>query len=194
MRLNRFLATRGVGSRRKCDEIIQHGRVQVNTVIILEPGFQVDVDRERERISLSRKRLLPDPWHEVTDNLAEGQVVQATVSNIAPFGVFIALGHGIDGLLHNSEIPDAWEAVESLEPETPITVRILDIDHRQRRIGLSMRGVEQRTVSPDEQNLAPTDGGESQQSPAPDRVGAVPQDRPEEIQVSDAELVGEKPL
>jgi small subunit ribosomal protein S1 len=104
--------------------------------------YVLDVDRERERIGLSRKRLLPDPWHEVTDKLEEGQIVQAAVSNIAPFGVFIDLGHGIDGLLHNSEIPNAREAIETLEPGMPITVRVLDINQDKRRIGLSLWGVE----------------------------------------------------
>lgn len=166
---------------------------------VLSVGDQVevyvlDVDRERERVSLSRKHVLPDPWYEITDNLAEGQVVQAIVSNIAPFGVFVTIGHGVDGLLHNSEIPDAWETVESLKPEAPITVRILDIDHRQRRIGLSMRGVEQRGVLPDQQVLAPTDVSESQSFPVPDRVVAVHRNEPEKSQVSDVELVGQKSL
>ena len=113
---------------------------------VLDVGDSVEVqvlqvDRERSRIGLSRKRLLPDPWHEVTESLGVGQVVQGTVINVADFGVFVGLERGIEGLVHNSEMPAGAEMPSELAPGAPIAVRVLEIDHDRRRIALSLRGI-----------------------------------------------------
>jgi small subunit ribosomal protein S1 len=114
---------------------------------VLRVGDQVEVyvlsvDREKERIGLSRKRLLPDPWHTVTENLQVGKTVQGTVTNVVGFGTFVDLGQGIEGLIHISEMPGGDPASTALEPGSSITVRVLEIDQVRRRIGLSLRGVE----------------------------------------------------
>ena len=101
--------------------------------------YVLSVDREKERIGLSRKRLLPDPWYPVTENLHMGQAAQGTVTNVVDFGVFVDLGEGIEGLIHISEMPGGDVARASLEPGAPITVRVLKIDYERRRIGLSLR-------------------------------------------------------
>jgi small subunit ribosomal protein S1 len=113
---------------------------------VLDVGDSVEVqvlqvDRERSRIGLSRKRLLPDPWFEVTESLGVGQVVQGTVINIADFGVFVGLDRGIEGLVHNSEMPSGAETRDELMAGAPIAVRVLEVDHDRRRIALSMRGI-----------------------------------------------------
>ena len=118
---------------------------------VLSVGDEVEVyilgvDRERERIGLSRKRLLPDPWTFVTEGLDVGQVVEGIVTKIAGFGVFVDIGEGIEGLVHVSEMPGEKDASTKLEPRSPITVRVLRINPWQRRIGLSLRGIE-RVVS-----------------------------------------------
>ena len=51
--------------------------------------YVLNVDRERERVTLSRKRLLPDPWHHVTATLDEGKVVEGIVTDVVPFGAFV---------------------------------------------------------------------------------------------------------
>jgi small subunit ribosomal protein S1 len=66
--------------------------------------YVLDVDREEERVALSRKRLLPDPWGRVTETLHEGDIIEGVVTSIAPFGVFVDIGQGVEGLVHNSEI------------------------------------------------------------------------------------------
>jgi small subunit ribosomal protein S1 len=103
--------------------------------------YVLSVDREKERIGLSRKRLLPDPWHTATENLQAGQTVQGAVTNVVDFGAFVDLGEGIEGLLHISEIPGMDLARASLEPGSPIAVRVLEIDPARHRIGLSLRDV-----------------------------------------------------
>ncbi len=102
--------------------------------------YVLNVDRERERIGLSRKRLLPDPWPLVVDKLHTGQVVEGTVTNAAEFGVFVSLGEGVEGLIHSSEIPQEGNCKE-LEPGSPLAVRVLEIDRWRHRIALSLKGI-----------------------------------------------------
>jgi small subunit ribosomal protein S1 len=101
--------------------------------------YTLSVDREQERISLSRKRLLPDPWFVVTGKLGEGQVVEGIVTKIVSFGVFVDLGQGVEGLVHISETPDEMTAYSSIVPDSSIKVRVLQVDNGRRRISLSLR-------------------------------------------------------
>jgi small subunit ribosomal protein S1 len=113
---------------------------------VLSVGDQVEVyvlrvDRERERIGLSRKRLLPDPWLTLTDSLNVEDVVEGTVTNVVDFGAFVALADGIEGLVHISEFPRADQPLTAVQPGALVQVRVLRIDPQQRRIGLSLRGL-----------------------------------------------------
>jgi small subunit ribosomal protein S1 len=103
--------------------------------------YVLNVDRERERVALSRKRLLPDPWHQVTETLCEGDVVEGTVTNIASFGVFVDLGEGVEGLVHTSEMPDRGATRRDLQTGSLVTVRVLNIDEWKRRIALRLQAV-----------------------------------------------------
>jgi small subunit ribosomal protein S1 len=112
--------------------------------------YVLNVDREEERIGLSRKRLLPDPWNQVTDTLREGDIVEGVVTSIAPFGVFVDVGKGVEGLVHNSEIPGG-EAVRSvLEEGLPVAVRVLGIDGWEKQISLRLEEVKPASESLDE--------------------------------------------
>jgi len=113
---------------------------------VLSVGDEVEVyilkvDRERERIGLSRKRLLPDPWSRVAERLHVGQVIEGAVTNVAEFGIFVDLGEGVEGLVHTSEIPDGEIGWASLKAGSPITVHVLKIDPWRRRIALSLKDV-----------------------------------------------------
>ena len=96
------------------------------------------MDEERERISLSRKRILPDPWEEITASLHPGDVVNGTATNIVSFGAFVDVGKGVEGLVHSSEIPELDVARGDLEPGSPVLVRVLDVDHNRKRISLRL--------------------------------------------------------
>ena len=100
--------------------------------------YVLNVDRERERIGLSRKRLLPDPWYEVTENLEKGSTVEGTLTGVVDFGAFVDLGKGVEGLVHISEMPDQEVTHAVLEPGSPVTVSVLEIDEWQRRIALRL--------------------------------------------------------
>ncbi len=122
---------------------------------VLTVGDQVkvqilSVDRERERIELSRKRLLPDPWPAVVGELEVDQVVEGQVTNVVDFGAFVDVGEGVEGLVHTSEMPDGKATCARLTRKTPIRVRVLSIDPSKRRLGLSLRGVPSATSSREE--------------------------------------------
>jgi small subunit ribosomal protein S1 len=120
---------------------------------VLSVGDEVEVevlsvDRERERIALSRKALLPDPWFKVTEDLREGDVVKGTITNVVDFGAFVDLGEGVEGLAHTSEIPKA-EFESGFESGDQVMVRVLSIDEWRHRISLRLEEVLPKEEEPD---------------------------------------------
>ena len=99
------------------------------------------VDREKEKISLKLETAAHDPWNEIDDNYAAGDVVNGKVMRLAPFGAFIELEPGIEGLLHISEMADHHVATPSevVNEGDTVDVTILSIDKRQKKISLSMK-------------------------------------------------------
>lgn len=115
---------------------------------VVKMGEELDVyvlkiDRERERISLSRKRLLANPWTTVEDNYAVGDLVEGRIIRIVDYGAFVEIEPGIEGLLHTSQI--ARSNVESpreiLQEDETHLLRIISIDAHRQRMGLSLKAV-----------------------------------------------------
>ena len=102
-----------------------------------------EVDTERERISLDRKVLLPNPWDQFVQTHKAGDVLEGEVASIVEFGAFIKFPEGIEGLLHQSEIniPRDSDIENVLQVKDEILVRIIDIDQGHKRMSLSMRRV-----------------------------------------------------
>ena len=100
--------------------------------------YVLSVDRERKRIALSRKRLLPDPWQRVIETLNEGDVVEGTVTNVVDFGAFVDVGDGVEGLVHTSKMPGGEATRATLEQGSTVTVRVLGIDEWKRQIALRL--------------------------------------------------------
>ena len=101
----------------------------------------LDVDLTRERISLSLKATQQDPWQEFADGHEVDQLVYGRVTKLVPFGAFVQVGDGIEGLVHISEM--AAQHVEAPEqvvtPGEELWVKIIDIDLDRRRISLSIK-------------------------------------------------------
>ena len=101
----------------------------------------LDVDLSRERISLSLKATQQDPWQEFADGHGVDQLVYGRVTKLVPFGAFVQVGDGIEGLVHISEM--ASQHVEAPEqvvtPGEELWVKIIDIDLDRRRISLSIK-------------------------------------------------------
>ena len=101
----------------------------------------IDVDLSKERISLSLKATQSDPWQDFATNHKVGELVYGRVTKLVPFGSFIQVGEGIEGLVHISEMAahhvDLPEQV--VVPGEELWVKIIDIDLQRRRISLSIK-------------------------------------------------------
>jgi small subunit ribosomal protein S1 len=101
----------------------------------------LEVDRERERISLSIKQTQEDPWDKFAEGHDVGDVVEGTVTKTVPFGAFVSVGDGVEGLVHVSEI--APHRVESPELELSVgqkvNVKVTEMDNERRRVSLSIK-------------------------------------------------------
>ena len=115
----------------------------------------LDVDLTRERISLSLKATQQDPWQEFATSHRVGELVYGRVTKLVPFGAFVQVGDGIEGLVHISEM--AGHHVEAPEqvvtPGEELWVKIIDIDLDRRRISLSIKqAAEGGVVAPEYQD------------------------------------------
>ncbi|HVW90846.1 MAG TPA: S1 RNA-binding domain-containing protein, partial [Gaiellaceae bacterium] len=130
---------------------------------VLEIGQTVevkvlDIDRERQRISLGLKQTQSDPWQQVVENYHEGDVVEGRVTKVVTFGAFVEILPGVEGLVHISEL--AQHHVENprevVSQGQPVNVKIIEVDGERRRLSLSLKRVE------DTDPVQPrADGGES---------------------------------
>lgn len=126
---------------------IAHDRVE-DPAALFAPGDPIEVEvlriEERDegetRISLSRRSLETDPWSEAGERFAEGTTVTGQVMRLMPYGAFVRLAPGIEGLLHVSELAGERRIAhprELLEVGHEVEVRILDVDTEARRIALA---------------------------------------------------------
>jgi small subunit ribosomal protein S1 len=104
----------------------------------------LDIDRDRQRISLGLKQTQEDPWQKVLNEYKEGDVVDGKVTKIVAFGAFVQILPGVEGLVHISEL--AQHHVESpaevVRPGDELKVKILEVDESRRRLSLSVKRVE----------------------------------------------------
>ena len=120
-------------------ELYKKGQ-QVEAVVL-------NIDRNNERFSLGVKQLTADPWKDVARRYRKGEVVAGKVTNVTDFGAFVELEEGIEGLVHVSEI--SREKVEKpsdvLKVGDTLSAVVLHIDPHERRIGLSIKGLKEKT-------------------------------------------------
>jgi small subunit ribosomal protein S1 len=104
----------------------------------------LDIDRDRQRISLGLKQTQEDPWQRVVDTYNIGDELEGTVTKVVTFGAFVEILDGVEGLVHISEL--AQHHVENpreiIQPGDPVKVKILEIDSERRRLSLSIKRVE----------------------------------------------------
>jgi small subunit ribosomal protein S1 len=133
---------------------------------VLHVGQEVEVqvlsvDKEKKKIALSIKRAEVDPWTTVAQRYSPGQIVTGTVTKIAPFGAFARIEDGIEGLIHLSELTPGVDPKTILHEGAQLQLRILRIEPERRRLGLSLRQVEEpetkeaAEAAPEGQSTAP---------------------------------------
>ena len=113
---------------------------------VVEVGQEVtvevlDVDMERERVSLSLKATQEDPWRQFARTHAIGQIVPGKVTKLVPFGAFVRVDEGIEGLVHISELAERHVEIpeQVVQVNDDVMVKVIDIDLDRRRISLSLK-------------------------------------------------------
>lgn len=101
---------------------------------------------EGEKISLSMKRLTPDPWLEAAKNFKIGKIVDGDVNKVTQFGAFVQLGEDINGLIHLTEISDEplEDATKELKVGDKVKAKIISVDPDEHRIGLSIKALSEK--------------------------------------------------
>lgn len=145
---------------------------------IVKPGDIVQVqvlgiDRNKNRIALSMKRLAPEPWTTIEERYAVGQLVNGTITKLASFGAFARVDDGIEGLIHVSELSDKRisHPKEVVKEGETYQLRVIKIDSAKRRLGLSLKRVNDEDYSEYDQTDA--EEWEEQIEGAEDQVGAA---------------------
>jgi small subunit ribosomal protein S1 len=133
----------------------------------------LDVDLERERVSLSLKATQEDPWKEFERKYSAGEILEGEVTKLVPFGAFVRVAQGIEGLVHISELShehvDTPESVLSVGDK--VQAKVIDVDVSRRRVSLSMRQVSAPPARPREPEIKaePVPAG----SAAPDMTTSI---------------------
>jgi small subunit ribosomal protein S1 len=125
----------------------------------------LDIDRDRQRISLGLKQTQEDPWQRIVDTYNVGDELEGKVTKVVTFGAFVEILDGVEGLVHISELaPHHVESPrEVVHPGDEIRVQILEIDSERRRLSLSAKRVEDQILPlsrPDDEEAPPEDAGE----------------------------------
>jgi small subunit ribosomal protein S1 len=155
---------------------------------VLEIGQTVevkvlDIDRDRQRISLGLKQTQSDPWQQVLDQYNEGDVVEGKVTKVVTFGAFVEIMPGVEGLVHISEL--AQHHVENprevVSQGDQVQAKIIEVDAERRRLSLSLKRVEGEGPTPaselglSDEVFAPEASAES---PLAETTGAEPSPEP----------------
>jgi small subunit ribosomal protein S1 len=116
---------------------------------VLEIGQSVqvkvlDIDRDRQRISLGLKQTQSDPWQQVVDAYGEGDVVEGKVTKVVTFGAFVEILPGVEGLVHISELAEhhVENPREVVSQGDSVRVKVIEVDAERRRLSLSLKRVE----------------------------------------------------
>jgi small subunit ribosomal protein S1 len=151
----------------------------------------LDIDRDRQRISLGLKQTQEDPWQRVISTHRPGDVLEGTVTKVVAFGAFVEILPGVEGLVHISELADhhVENPSEVVEPGASLNVKILEIDEERRRLSLSIKRVEGQNMPMQGlgEQIAAAEGQEA--TPA----DAVAEDAPAESEAPAEQAADEAP-
>jgi small subunit ribosomal protein S1 len=162
---------------------------------VLEIGQSVkvkvlDIDRDRQRISLGLKQTQSDPWQQVIEAYQEGDVVQGRVTKVVTFGAFVEILPGVEGLVHISEL--AQHHVENpreiVSQGEVVRVKIIEMDADRRRLSLSLKRVE------DTDEIRPPIGPAFTSTSAPEPADEPAEDELAEAAEDDEQPVAEEPV
>jgi small subunit ribosomal protein S1 len=166
------------------DGLVHKSELSWNKVNNPESGYQVgeqveaeviDINHERGRISLSIRRLQPDPWHSTVADFNVGDIIDGTVTKLVNFGAFVRVRDGLEGLIHISELSHQRVAHpgDVVHEGQTLKLKIISLDSERHRLGLSLKQAEEAPARP----ATPEAGQPGQASPAASAPSGGP--RPE---------------
>ncbi|MEA2653460.1 MAG: small subunit ribosomal protein, partial [Chloroflexota bacterium] len=141
------------------DGLVHKSELSWNKVNNPEAGYQVgeqveaeviDINHERGRISLSIRRLQPDPWHSTVADFKVGDVIDGTVTKLVNFGAFVRVRDGLEGLIHISELSHQRVAHpgDVVHEGQSLKLKIISLDSERHRLGLSLKQAEEPPARP----------------------------------------------
>lgn len=141
------------------DGLVHKSELSWNKVINPEAGYRVgeeveaeviDINHERGRISLSIRRLQPDPWHSTVADFNIGDVIDGTVTKLVNFGAFVRVRDGLEGLIHISELSHQRVAHpgDVVHEGQELKLKIISLDSERHRLGLSLKQAEEPPARP----------------------------------------------
>ena len=161
-----FVSVNGFDCLAHISDLSWSGVKEVTDVLELGKRYQfkvLKVDRDSKKVSIGYKQLQPQPWDLAAEKYAVGDVVHGKVVRIVPFGAFVELEKGIDGLVHVSQITHAWleNPTKALTIGQEVDAQILAFDPAAKKITLSIKALQPR----EEYEMNP----EQEEAPAPRR-------------------------
>ncbi len=163
------------------DGLVHKSELSWNKVNNPEAGYEVgeeveaeviDINHERGRISLSIRRLQPDPWHSTVADFNVGDVIDGTVTKLVNFGAFVRVRDGLEGLIHISELSHQRVAHpgDVVHEGQPLKLKIISLDSERHRLGLSLKQAEEAPVKTmPEPGVAPIPAPRAERRPRPER-------------------------
>jgi small subunit ribosomal protein S1 len=141
------------------DGLVHKSELSWNKVNNPEGGYRVgeeveaeviDINHERGRISLSIRRLQPDPWHSTVADFKVGDVIDGTVTKLVNFGAFVRVRDGLEGLIHISELSHQRVAHpgDVVHEGQNLKLKIISLDSERHRLGLSLKQAEEAPSRP----------------------------------------------
>jgi small subunit ribosomal protein S1 len=141
------------------DGLVHKSELSWNKVNNPEAGYKVgdeveaeviDINHERGRISLSIRRLQPDPWHSTVADFNVGDVIDGTVTKLVNFGAFVRVRDGLEGLIHISELSHQRVAHpgDVVHEGQNLKLKIISLDSERHRLGLSLKQAEEPSARP----------------------------------------------
>jgi small subunit ribosomal protein S1 len=141
------------------DGLVHKSELSWNKVNNPEAGYKVgeeveaeviDINHERGRISLSIRRLQPDPWHSTVADFKVGEIIDGTVTKLVNFGAFVRVRDGLEGLIHISELSHQRVAHpgDVVREGQTIKLKIISLDSERHRLGLSLKQAEEPPARP----------------------------------------------
>jgi len=147
------------------DGLVHKSELSWNKVNNPESGYRVgeeveaeviDINHERGRISLSIRRLQPDPWNSTVADLKTGDIIEGTVTKIVNFGAFVRVREGLEGLIHISELSHQRVAHpgDVVHEGQKLRLKVISLDSERHRLGLSLKQAEEAPARPAPTELA----------------------------------------